>query len=169
MPPKCSYLIFLLVQQHYLARNGKSSTHQCSPINAQSKEPILIIFSHTFCFKEYPVEPEIPLLVSMKVYKTNVVVSRYSSLLYFCKPMIQSYLLMKPTHTQPNSPVISIINRSISALIRSRTWASQASTNSISCCATDLISNSNRRPTNWTNLNDAEEEPRGLRAVGVEN
>ena len=83
--------------------------------------------------------------------------------------MIQSYLLMKPTHTQPNSPVISIINRSISALIRSRTWASQASTNSISCCATDLISNSNRRPTNWTNLNDAEEKPRGLRAVGVEN
>lgn len=70
---------------------------------------------------------------------------------------------------EDDGPVISIINRSISALIRSRTWASQASTNSISCCATDLISNSNRRPTNWTNLNDAEEEPRGLRAVGVEN
>jgi len=75
---------------------------------------------------------------------------------------------MKPTHTQPNSPVISIINRSISALIRSRTRAMRASTNSISCCATDLISNSNRRPLSRSNINEVDEELEADRAAGVE-
>lgn len=93
---------------------------------------------------------------------------RYSSLFHIHKPMILSYLLMKPTHTQPNSPVISIINRSISALIRSR-WAKRASTNSISCCATDLISNSNRRPRSRNMSYDAEERQGREWAVGVEN
>jgi len=57
---------------------------------------------------------------------------------------------------------------SISALIRSR-WAKRASTNSISCCATDLISNSNRRPRSRNMSYDAEERQGREWAVGVEN
>jgi len=74
---------------------------------------------------------------------------------------------MKPTHTQPNSPVISIINRSISALIRSRTtWAMKTS---ISCCATDsscLLSSINT-PNMMTQPQSDFKEP--TRAVGVES
>jgi hypothetical protein len=75
---------------------------------------------------------------------------------------------MKPTHTQPNSPVISIINRSISALIRSRTtWAMKTS---ISCCATDsscLLSSINTPIKMMTQPQSDFKEPGW--AVGVES
>ena len=160
----------LYVSSATLPHEDWQVSNSSTPINEESKEHTFEKFFRTHFASSNSRTSLRPWLGVNEGSCNHVVITWHSSLFLIYKPMILSVLLMKPTHTQPNSPVISIINRSISALIRSRTWASRASTNSNSCCATDLISNSNRRPTSTCNdLNDAEGRQGGLRAVGVEN